>query len=124
MPRFGPPRGGADTAAGRGRRPTLRLEPAPEHARERVPHYWPAARRERPARFVRRPARTVASVPATFTASIPLGGPSTAERARRLQAAYDASAHDEGQRQLLAEIMSHFRAWCEAHALGDPFRHA
>jgi hypothetical protein len=53
--------------------------------------------------------------------AIPLGGPTAAERARRLRAAYDASA-DEGQRQLLREIMAHFRAWCESHALGDPFR--
>jgi hypothetical protein len=52
---------------------------------------------------------------------LPLDGPTAAERARRLQAAYAASTRDTGQRELIEEIMGHFRAWCEAHALGDPF---
>jgi len=80
---------------------------------------------ERAAGILRRPARPAPAAPdaapAAAPAFIPLGGPPVAERARRLRAAYDASSHDELQRQLLAEIIAHFRAWCEAHAFGDPF---
>jgi hypothetical protein len=58
---------------------------------------------------------------APATARLTLGGPSAAERARRLRAALDACGADARQRELLHEIIGHFRAWCEAHALGDPF---
>ena len=125
MPRFGPPRGGADGSPGpRPRR--LQLVAVPEHARDRVPSYWPAARltRGRPRRTPRdevleSPPALAAPRPTVWR---PLDGPTAADRARRLQAAHAASTRDTGQRELIEEIMGHFRAWCEAHALGDPFR--
>ena len=127
MPRFGPPRGGADGSPGpRPRR--LQLVAVPEHARDRVPSYWPAARltRMRPRRTPRAPLPEAESAPLAPPAPrptvwLPLDGPTAAERARRLQAAHAASARDAGQRELIEEIMTHFRAWCEAHALGNPF---
>jgi hypothetical protein len=126
MPRFGPPRGGTDGSPGP--RPRgLQLVAVPEHARDRVPSYWPAARltRARPRRtpraLVAECAPRLAPPAPRPTVWLPLDGPTAAERARRLQAAYAASTRDTGQRELIEEIMGHFRAWCEAHALGDPF---
>ena len=45
----------------------------------------------------------------------------TLECARRLVAAHDASVHDEEQQLLIRELMAHYRAWCLAQALPDPF---
>ena len=130
MPRTGRPRGGTDATPAPRRRAALHLV-APERGRERVPAFAPPPRRGRHSRFAMRPKALLTGAAAVADAlavraepAIPLGGPSAQERARRLRAAYDASVHDDGQRTLLREIMDHFRAWCRAHALGDPFVNA
>jgi hypothetical protein len=46
--------------------------------------------------------------------------PTPEDRARHLLAAHDAT-DDAEQRLLLGEIMAHFRAWCLARQLADPF---